>query len=111
VELFSLRRFLTPLPGLFAAEFPDDATLAEFTVETGVGAGLTVVQALLAVGDLHLLAQDAGVPVRVMAAFIHIFHYAIITKVEVLSQAAQKLPMKAIKIVLPKFFRLFLPSP
>jgi hypothetical protein len=66
--------FFTPLPGLFAAEFPDDAALAEFAVEAGVGAGAAVVQALLAVGDLHFLAQDAGVPVRVVAAFIHVFH-------------------------------------
>jgi hypothetical protein len=66
--------FLTPLPGLFAAEFPDDAALAEFAVEAGVGAGPAIIQALLAVGDLHFLAQDAGVPVRVMAAFIHKFH-------------------------------------
>jgi hypothetical protein len=66
--------FLTPLPGLLAAEFPDDAALAELAVEAGVGAGPAVVQALLAVGDLHFLAQDAGVPVRVMAAFIHVFH-------------------------------------
>jgi hypothetical protein len=66
--------FLTPLPGFFAAEFPDDAALAEFAVEAGVGAGPAGVQALLAVGDLHFLADDTGVPVRVVAAFIHIFH-------------------------------------
>jgi hypothetical protein len=66
--------FFAPLPGFLAAEFPDDAALAEFAVEAGVGAGFAVVQALLAVGDLHFLAQHAGVPVRVMAAFIHIFH-------------------------------------
>jgi hypothetical protein len=76
----SLRRLLTPLPGLFAAEFPDDAALAEFAVEAGVGAGLTVIQAFLAVGHLHLLAQDAGVPVRMVAAFIHVFHGDIIAK-------------------------------
>ena len=70
----NLSPLLTPLPGLFAAEFPDDAALAEFAVEAGVGAGLAVIQALLAVGDLHFLAEDAGVPVRVMAAFIHKFH-------------------------------------
>jgi len=63
--------FLTPFPGLFAAEFPDDAALAEFAVEAGVGAGPAIIQALLAVGDLHFLADDAGVPVRVVAAFIH----------------------------------------
>jgi hypothetical protein len=66
--------FLTALPGLLAAEFPDDAALAEFAVEAGVGAGPARVQALLAVGNLHFLADDAGVPVRVMAAFIHKFH-------------------------------------
>ena len=65
---------LTPFPGFLAAELPDDAALAEFAVEAGVGAGPAGVQTLLAVGDLHFLAQDAGVPVRVVAAFIHIFH-------------------------------------
>jgi hypothetical protein len=68
------RIFLTPLPGFFAAEFPDDAAWAELAIEAGVGAGPAVIQALLAVGDLHFLAQDAGVPVRVVAAFIHVFH-------------------------------------
>jgi len=72
--LLSLSRIPTPLFGLLAAEFPDDAALAEFAVEAGVGAGPARVQALLAVGNLHFLADDAGVPVRVMAAFIHKFH-------------------------------------
>jgi len=71
--LLTLSRILTPLFGLFAAEFPDDAALAEFAVEAGVGAGPAGVQALLAVGDLHFLADDTGVPGRVMAAFIHKF--------------------------------------
>jgi hypothetical protein len=66
--------FLTPLPGFLAAEFPDNAALAEFAVEAGIGAGPAIIQALLAVGDLHFLAEDAGVPVRMVAAFIHIFH-------------------------------------
>ena len=83
--------FLTPLPGLFAAEFPDDAALAEFAVEAGVGAGPAVIQALLAVGDLHFLADHAGVPVRVMAAFIHIFHKDIIAKVRTLNQGEQEM--------------------
>jgi hypothetical protein len=74
MELLSLRRLFAPLPGLLAAEFIDDAAGAEFAVETRVGAGLAVIQALLTVGDLHLLAEHAGVPVRVVAAFIHIFH-------------------------------------
>ena len=88
----SLGLLLTPLPGLFAAEFPNDAAGAELAVEAGVGAGLAVIQALLAVGHLHLLAQDTGVPVRVMAAFIHIFHYAIITEAVGLNQGARELP-------------------
>jgi hypothetical protein len=70
----SLSPFLTPLLRLLAAELIDDAAGAEFAVEAGVGAGPAIVQALLAVGDLHFLAEDAGVPVRVVAAFIHIFH-------------------------------------
>jgi hypothetical protein len=82
--------FPAPLPRLFAAEFPDDAAGAEFAVEAGVGAGLTVIQALLAVGHLHFLADDAGVPVRVMAAFIHIFHKDIIAKIVTLDQPGEK---------------------
>jgi hypothetical protein len=77
--LVSVSLLLAPLPGLLAAEFPDDAALTEFAVEAGVGTGLAVIQALLAIGDLHFLAQDAGVPVRVMAAFIHVFHNVIIS--------------------------------
>jgi hypothetical protein len=76
----SLRPFLTALFGFFAAEFPDDAAGAELAVEAGVGAGPAIIQAFLAVGDLHLLAQHAGGPVRVMAAFVHKFHKNIISK-------------------------------
>jgi hypothetical protein len=76
----SLSRILTPLFRLLAAELPDDAARAELAVEAGVGAGPAIIQAFLAVGDLHLLAQDAGGPVRVMAAFIHKFHKNIISK-------------------------------
>jgi hypothetical protein len=82
--------FLAPLPGFFAAEFPDDAALTEFAVEAGVGAGPAGVQAFLAVGDLHFLAQDAGVPVRVMPTFIHIFHKDIIAKIVTLDQPGEK---------------------
>jgi hypothetical protein len=64
--------------------------LAEFAVEAGVGAGPAIIQALLAVGDLHFLAQDAGVPVRVMAAVIHIFHEDIIAKIVTLDQPGEK---------------------
>jgi hypothetical protein len=70
--------FLAPLLGLLAAEFPDDAARTEFAVDTGVGAGLTQVQAFLAIAELHFLAKDAGLPVRVKAAFIHEFHSVII---------------------------------
>jgi hypothetical protein len=72
--------FPAPLFGLLAAEFPDDAAGAELAVEAGVGAGPTIIQALLAITDLHLLAGDAGVPLRVMAAFTHEFHSVIISK-------------------------------
>jgi hypothetical protein len=82
-----LRRLLAALFGLFAAEFPDDATLAEFAVEAGVGASLAIIQAFLAVGNFHLLAQHAGVPVRVVAAFVHVFHNDIIAKITFRSQA------------------------
>ena len=76
----SLCLFLTALFGLFAAELPDDAALAKLAVEAGVGAGPAIIQALLAVADLHFLADNAGVPVRVMAAFIHKFHCYNISK-------------------------------
>jgi hypothetical protein len=62
---------LAALLGLFAAEFPDDAAGAEFAVNTGVCAGPAHVQAFLAVAELHLLADHAGVPVRVKTAFVH----------------------------------------
>jgi hypothetical protein len=84
--------FLAPLSGLLVAEFPDDAAGAELAVETGVGAGPAIIQALLAVADLHLLADDAGGPVRVMAAFIHIFHGYIVAKIVTLNQAAPAPP-------------------
>jgi len=67
----SLLVFLTPLLGLFAAEFPDDAFPAEFAVDAGVGAGLAKVQALLAVPQFMLLAGDARFPLRVKTACIH----------------------------------------
>ena len=86
----TLSRIFTPLFGLFAAEFPDDAALAEFAVEAGVGAGPARVQALLAVGDLLFLAQDTGVPVRMMAVFIYKFHWYIIAKVVTVDQAGGK---------------------
>jgi len=82
--------FLAPFPGFLAAELPDDAALAEFAVEAGVGAGPASVQALLAVGNLHFLADDTGVPVRVMAAFIHKSHRQIIAEVLTLNQARGK---------------------
>jgi hypothetical protein len=89
--------FLTPLPGLLAAELPDDAALAELAVEAGVGTGPAGVQALLAVGHLHFLADDAGVPVRVMAAFIHVFHGEIIAKVLMVDQASGKFKIQDTK--------------
>ncbi len=78
--IFKLSRFFlsllalilfTPLLGLFAAEFPDDAAGAEFAIKAGVGAGLAEVQALLAIAQFMLLAPHARVPVRVKAAFLH----------------------------------------
>ena len=63
--------FFTPLPGFFAAQLPNDAAGAKFAVKAGVGAGAADVQAFLAVAELHLLADHAGLPVRVKTAFIH----------------------------------------
>ena len=54
--------------GFFAAEFPDDATLAKFTIDAGVGAGLAFVQTFLAIIIIHFLAMDTGFPVGVKTA-------------------------------------------
>jgi len=62
-------QFLTPLPGLLAAEFPDNAAGAVFTVKTGIGAGPAGVQAFLAVPELHFLALHAGLLSWVKTAF------------------------------------------
>jgi hypothetical protein len=63
--------FLTPLLGFLAAQLPDDAAAPELAVDTGVGAGLAEVQALLAVAVFVLLALDAGRPVGVETAGGH----------------------------------------
>jgi len=66
---------LATLLGLFAAEFPDDAALARFAIIAGVGAGLALVQAFLAIVVLHLVAAIRGLPPRVKAAFHNfLFH-------------------------------------
>jgi len=54
--------------GFFAAEFPDDAPLAKFTIDAGVGAGLAQVQAFLTIIIIHFLTMDAGLPIGVKAA-------------------------------------------
>jgi hypothetical protein len=55
--------------GLFAADFPNDATGAGFAVITGVGAGPALVQAFLTVGVAHFIATVRGLPSRMKAAF------------------------------------------
>jgi hypothetical protein len=95
VSLFPLI-FLTALFGFLAAEFPDDAALAKFAVDTGVGAGLAQIQAFLAVAELHFLAEDAGLPVRVKAAFIHQFHAHIILTVVLLSKFFPRSPLNVL---------------
>jgi hypothetical protein len=95
VSLFPLI-FLTALFGFLAAEFPDDAALAKFAVDTGVGAGLAQIQAFLAVTELHFLAEDAGLPVRVKAAFIHQFHAHIILTVVLLSKFFPRSPLNVL---------------
>jgi hypothetical protein len=56
---------------LFAlsAHLPDYTLGAELTVSTGVGAGLAVFKAFLAIADCHLLALDNGLTARVISAF------------------------------------------
>ena len=56
---------------LFAlsAHFPDYTLGAELAVGAGVGAGLAVLEAFLAVADSHLLALDIGLTARVISAF------------------------------------------
>jgi len=61
--------FPTTLFGLFAADFPDNATRAGFAVITGVGAGPAFVQALLTVVVVHFIAPVPGFPARMKAAF------------------------------------------
>jgi hypothetical protein len=58
--------------GFLAAQLPNNAAGAELAVYAGVGAGLANIQALLAVAELHLLAINPGLPVRVKTAFVHI---------------------------------------
>jgi hypothetical protein len=52
----------------------------ELAVETGVGAGLALIQAFLAVSQFMFLAADRGVPVLVKAAFISEAHKFILSK-------------------------------
>ena len=56
---------------LFAlsAHFPDYALGAELAVGAGIGAGLAVLEAFLAVADRHLLALDKGSTFWVISAF------------------------------------------
>jgi hypothetical protein len=88
--------FFAPFLGFFAAEFPNDAPLAEFAVDTGIGAGLAEVQAFLAVAELHFLAEDAGLPVGVKAAFIHQFHAGIILIVVLLAKLFPSSPLNVL---------------
>jgi hypothetical protein len=81
--------FLTALLGFFAAEFPDDAALAELAVEAGVGTGAASVQAFLTVPHFIFLALHAGLPVRVKTAAIH---GVIITKRGILPKSRSWLP-------------------
>jgi hypothetical protein len=56
---------------LFAlsAHFPDYALGAGLAVGAGVGAGLAVLEAFLAIADRHFLALDIGLTARVISAF------------------------------------------
>ena len=50
----------------FSAHFPDYALGAGLAIRAGVGAGLAVLEAFLAVADRHLLALDIGLTARVI---------------------------------------------
>ena len=52
-----------------SAHFPDYALGAELAVGAGIGAGLAVLEAFLAIADRHLLALDIGLTARVISAF------------------------------------------
>lgn len=52
-----------------SAHFPDYALGAELAVGAGIGAGLAVLEAFLAIADRHLLALDKGLAARVISAF------------------------------------------
>ena len=59
---------LTTFLGFFAAKFPDDAPLAKLAIDAGVGTGLALIQAFLAVIVIHFLAMDARFPVGMKTA-------------------------------------------
>jgi hypothetical protein len=60
--------FLTSFLGFLAAEFPDDAPLAKFTINARVGTGLAQVQAFLTIVVIHFLAMDSSFPVGMKSA-------------------------------------------
>lgn len=62
-----------PLPGLPAAQLPDDALGAGLAVVARVGAGQAFLQALTAVPIFHLVTPHVGFPVRVKTAFHLVF--------------------------------------
>jgi len=52
-----------------SAHFPDYTLGAGLAVGAGVGAGLAVLKAFLAIADRHLLALDIGLTARVISTF------------------------------------------
>ena len=99
---------LTPLPGFFAAQFPDDAAGAELAIKTGVGAGFALVQALLAIPEFHLLALHAGLPPWVMTAFSPSIHNYSLSKISRRGEGATPGPAfgRGHGVPRPKCYRL-----
>jgi len=72
-----------------SAHFPDYALGAELAVGAGVGTGLAVLEAFLAVADRHLLALDKGLTARVIPAChdsSFILHYLSFSQLTILSR-------------------------
>jgi hypothetical protein len=65
--------FLAP-----SAQFPDDALGSELAVTAGVGAGLALIQAFLAISDFHLAAFDGGITIGMVKAFHGVSSYPLV---------------------------------
>ena len=60
------------------AEFPDNALLSELAVAARVGAGLALIETFLAISDLHLVAFNSSIPIRVITTFHDVQSHSVI---------------------------------